>query len=242
MNTQKNLRKNILNKINKGDLKMKPKIYFTARTLIIWTIISVTVVTMAFFVSFSIFSIRESSRLFLLGFGSMGVWTFFVTFPWFLLVLEIILLIVVDILLKHFKFAYKTPFIYLILSTAIFVMFISIFISSTPIHETLYQEVIEQRLPALDIIYKDAKQPPIKEGVLRGIITRVDDDMFTIYSDDKDKDKDDGLWDIFISQGQLKYISSTINVGDFVVTACRQKADGRCYLYGLKILDLPKMK
>ena len=236
MNKQDNLKKNILDKINKGDIKMKPKIYFTFKTVLVWAVIVATVVVMSFFVSFVIFGIKESSKLFLLGFGSAGIRTFFVAFPWLLLVLEIALLFAVDVLLKRFKFAYRTPFIYLILSTVILVMFTSIFISSTPLHETLYQEVVEQKIPVLEAMYLNVKRPPSEKGVFRGIITNIDDDMFTIYNDDKDKDEDDGYRTIFIPKDQSKYTSSVIKVGDFVLAACSQEENGRCYVYGLKNL------
>ncbi len=242
MTKQNNLKKNILDKINKGELKMKPKVYFTVKAIFVLIVIIVAIISMSFLISFAVFSIKESSRLFLLGFGSIGVWTFLTTFPWFLLIIEIVSLFLVDILLTHFKFAYKTPFIYLIIITSIFVVFVSVFISATPIHETLYQEVIEQRLPALKTMYINIKRPPNKRGVFRGVVTSIDDDMFTIYSYDEDKDDDDGHWTVFIPKSKLKYVLSSINIGDLILTACSKEKDGRCYVYGIKNFGLPKVK
>ncbi len=240
-NKQNDLKKNILSKIDSGKIKMKPKIYFTAKTVIVLFAVIAAVVVLSFLVGFAVFSIRASSRLFLLGFGSAGIWTFLVTFPWLLLVTEIILLIFVDILLKYFKFAYKTPFIYLMAGTTVFVVLISFFTSTIPVHETLYQEAIEQKIPIFETIYKDAKRPPEENGVFRGVIISVDDDAFTIFSDDYDKDKDDGQQTISISKERLKYIPP-IRIGDFAVVACKQEKDGRCYLYGLKKLKSAEMK
>lgn len=240
-NIQNNLKKDILSKINSGDIKMKPKIYFTAKTILVLLAVTVTIVVLFFLISFMVFSIRDSSRLFLLGFGDAGIWTFLITFPWLLLVIEIILLVVVDILLKYFKFAYKTPFIYLVTGTTIVVVFISFFVSSIPIHETLYQEATEQKIPVFETIYKEAKRPPAEDGVFRGIVININDDTFTILSDDYDKDKDDGQQIISIPKTQPKYIPP-INIGDFIVAACKQKDDGRCYLYGFKNLKQHKVK
>lgn len=240
-NNQKKLKDKILDKIKTGNIKMKPKSYFALKTILVLALIVVTVVILSFLVSFVIFSIRESSRLFLLGFGDAGIRTFFITFPWFLLVIEIILLIIVDILLKHFKFAYKTPFIYLILSTTIFVMVISVFVSVTPVHETLYQEVVGNKLTALKAMYIDAKKPPSEEGVFRGIVVSINNEAIIIDSDDNDKDSDDGYKTIFFPKIKSGNIPS-LNIGDLVLVACREGRDEKCYIYGLKIFNSMRVK
>jgi len=238
-NSQNDLKENILSKIDSGDIRMKPKIYFTVKTILVLLAITITVSVLYFLVSFMVFSIRASGKLLLLGFGNAGIWTFFITFPWILLIIEIVLLIGVDILLKYFKFAYKTPFIYLILGTTALVVSISFLIPAIPVHETIYQEVTEQNIPFLNIIYENAKRLPEENGVFRGIVISIDDDSLTIFNKSYDTNEEDKRKTISISKNQLKY-KNAVSIGDSVVVACTQRKNGLCYLYGLKNLTKEK--
>jgi len=230
------LKDKVLSKIKSGDIVIKPKVYFILKTLFTVILALAALLAGSFFVSFTVFSIKESSKLFLLGFGDIGIWVFFATFPWFLMLITVFLLIVINKLLIYFEFAYKIPLIYLFLITIAVVMVISVFIYKTPIHETLYQEVMEDKLPELDLIYKDAKRPPNEKGVFRGFVASINDNSFTMYSDDYDKDKDDGYKTIFMPNNNVENILG-IHIGEYVLAACSIDSSNRCVLYGLRELN-----
>ncbi len=230
------LKNKVLNKIKSGEITIKPKAYFMLKTVFMVTVVLATLLAVSFFVSFTIFSVKESSKLFLLGFGNIGIQIFLETFPWFLMLAAVFLLIIADKLLTYFNFAYRIPLIYILLITVVVVMGVSIFIHKTPVHETIYQEVMENKLPELGIIYKNAKRPPNDKGVFRGFIASINDNSFTMYSDDYDKDKDDGYKTIFIPNNGAVYISR-IYVGEYVLAACSIDSNNRCVLYGIRELN-----
>ena len=230
------LKDKVLNKIKRGDINIKPRGYFVFNAVFVFIVALISLIVVSFFVSFTIFSIKESSKLFLLGFGNVGIWVFSATFPWFLMLISVFLLIAVDKLLTYFEFAYRIPFIYLLLITIIVVMGISIFIYKTPVHETIYQEVMENKLPELGTIYKDVKHPPNEKGIFRGFIASINDNSFTVYSDDYDKDKDDGYKTIFIPNNRIEYTSG-IYIGEYILAACSIDSSNRCILYGLRELN-----
>jgi hypothetical protein len=81
----------ILQKIKSDDVKMRPRVYFTIKLIILAIISIITLITTVFLFSFVLFSVRASGEMLLLGFGYRGVVIFLSLFPWKTLFLEIVL-------------------------------------------------------------------------------------------------------------------------------------------------------
>jgi len=110
----------IFNKIKKEQIKMRPKIYFILKAVLI----ALTTLLVAFFVlflvSFIFFNLRASGAWFLPRFGLPVIGIFFKSLPWLLILITIILIGVLEILVKRFSFAYRRPILYSILFIIIF--------------------------------------------------------------------------------------------------------------------------
>jgi|GEM_PF-2117768 hypothetical protein len=172
--TQQNtIEKNVLEKIQSGEVKMRSKTYFVLKVALLVIVALLVLVTSALLVSFMIFSLRVSGRLFLLGFGERGLMAFFVTFPWFILIADILFVILFERLLNHFKFAYRTPLVYTIGASALIIILAGFGLDRISFHETLFQEAAEHHLGPVGGLYTDIRLPPRQEGVFRGIVTSV---------------------------------------------------------------------
>src|ERR1035437_5212484 len=110
MNTSpKDIENNVLEKIRQGDIRMRPRIYFVARIVAVIFVAIFALVVSVFVLSFAFFSVHESGELFLLGFGSRGLLTFFSLFPWFTLIVAVGLLFLFELLSRLFIFNYRQP-------------------------------------------------------------------------------------------------------------------------------------
>jgi hypothetical protein len=137
-------------------------------------VVAVLVVSV-FLSSFILFTLRASGQASLIGFGPTGWQVFFILFPWKLSILEIGLIILLQRLLRSFRFGYKVPVLYL-LGGVVFVMLASGFvIDRTPLHDTLLQQADENQLPPpLGNLYEDARRfPPPEYGIFLGTITSI---------------------------------------------------------------------
>jgi hypothetical protein len=166
---------NILEKIQKNELTLKPKTYFRLRFAAVAFVVAVVLVVSVFLSSLILFTIRASGQASLIGFGPAGWQVFLLLFPWGLSTVEIALIILLQRLLRSFRFGYKIPVLYL-LGGVVFVMLVSGFlVDKTPLHNILLQQADSNQLPPpFGNLYEDARRPPPPGyGIFLGTITSI---------------------------------------------------------------------
>src|SRR3954470_23687445 len=105
---QKNSIENILEKIKKNELAIKPKTYFRLKLVALVLVSVLTFIISIFLFSFILFTLRASGHAALIGFGPSGSHVFLALFPWKLLLFDIVLLLIVGWLVRSFRFGYKS--------------------------------------------------------------------------------------------------------------------------------------
>ncbi|MFZ2621336.1 MAG: hypothetical protein WAX85_00015 [Minisyncoccia bacterium] len=231
------LKEKILKKIEAGEVSMKPKTIFIIKTVLIASVICLIFLVTVVLVSYMTFSIQTGGRMFLLGFGKRGLIQFLLMFPWILLTINAVLLIILDLLLKHFKFGYNRPLIYIFLTTLVVITILGSVINYTPFHRNLLRRAEEKHLPVFGSFYSGLRKSHRENGIFRGIVTSVGTSTFTFKHNDYDRDVDDTELKVFVPADVN--IGTTINVGDQVFIAGDLKKEG-IYAYGIKKLDTTK--
>ncbi|MFA5996868.1 MAG: hypothetical protein WC791_00055 [Candidatus Paceibacterota bacterium] len=112
---QSSIKDAILHKIHTKELSMRPKLYFTIKVVSTAVLSLAVLLISVFIINFILFSIRINSHEMLLSFGPRGWGAFFHFFPWGLLILDIALIFILERLVRHFRFGYKIPVLYLLL-------------------------------------------------------------------------------------------------------------------------------
>jgi hypothetical protein len=221
---------NVLEKINAGQIKMHPKVYFTLKVVLLAAVSVLTLIVSSILLSYIFFSMRVSGRLFLLGFGFEGVKIFLIFFPWFMLLFEIILIIVLDKLLKYFKFGYHYPFVYLAAGTLILTACTGYFINSTPLHKRLLFQAEHRNLPVVGSFYSHLRRPPRDGGMFRGTVKSISEKSFEIQTEDKE--------DIVkVNVYNNRNLNNFIKIGDKVFVAGKL-VNGEVRAFGIrKITD-----
>jgi hypothetical protein len=169
----------VLNKIKSGEIKMKPKIYFILRAVLLILSALVLALLIICLVSFIIFSLRSSGILFLPKFGFPGIRIFLSSLPWLFILIAITLIILLEIFTKRFTFVYRWPIIYSLLAIIFIVMLGSFVIDKTPFHSNLFWRAQEGRLPAIGKLYHGYGVPRIG-NVHYGVVSEVIDGGFKI--------------------------------------------------------------
>lgn len=129
------IEKNIMNKIQKGNVKMRPKIYF-----ILGTILSLIGIITSFIVTTFIFGIirfylRSSN-------GKMAEYKLNLlleNFPWWMIFIAIASLTLGIYLFKKYKYLYKIKTIYLILGFILTTILAGILIDISGFNDVLYK-------------------------------------------------------------------------------------------------------
>lgn len=115
------LAKKVMTQIDKGGVKMRPRLYFVLGSILLGIGLGMAVVLGAFFFNLAFFRLRVHEPLGFLWFGQPGLRPFIFTFPWFRLLLAFIFIVLGIILLRRYEISYKKSFLALAISLAILV-------------------------------------------------------------------------------------------------------------------------
>lgn len=210
MSKETEIKDKVFAKIRSGEVSMRPRIYFIARLVILGFISILAILLAVFVLSFAFFSIHESGEQFLLGFGQRGFQAFLALFPWWSLLLTVLLILLVDHLLRYFKFGYRVSILELFLIALVVVMIAGIAINFTPLHLSLLDSADHDNLPMIGRLYEQIHDSHQQQGVYRGTIASIQGNEFVITHNDNDKDSDDGTWTVVVPPG---FSTSTLQIG-----------------------------
>ncbi len=237
---KKNIEEIVLKKIESGDIKMVPKSYFVFRATILTLFTVIVFILSVTLVSFIVFSLSARGDLFLLGFGKKGIIKFILMFPWFLLSVDAILILILDYLVRRFSFGYHSPIIYLFLGTLVFVTSFSFVLTFTSFHSKVSGFVRRNHVPFAGSMYDEINKSRRDKGIFRGVVTSMGDNYIVIRRSDFDGDADDVEIKImapdgldpksFIHTGEEVYVAGDIASGTVVLP------------YGLHKLSSPPIR
>lgn len=171
------LSKKVLAKLQSGQVKMRSKRYFILKAVLVALITLLVALFTLYLVSFVIFSLRASGLWFLPGFGFPAMRIFFSSLPWLLILITVILIIVLELFVKRFAFAYRRPILYSILGIIIFTILGSFIITKTQLHPELFIKAREGKLPMMGGFYRGFGIPKLA-NVHHGIVSDITDNGF----------------------------------------------------------------
>jgi hypothetical protein len=180
MNQNKDIKSFVLDKIQSGKISMRPRVYFVLKVVSLVVVSVLTLLTSSLLVSFIIFSLVNSGKLFLLGFGLHGFLMFFALFPWPLFVVEIILIVLLEWLIKRYQFGYRTSLSRLVFVILLVSVVISAIINITPFHSTLLHRAEQRNLPFVGDYYRGIRRPPSGQEIFRGVVSDVGTSTFVL--------------------------------------------------------------
>jgi len=185
-----------------------------------------------FALSFVFFSVHESGIHYLLEFNEHGLMLFVSLFPWLSLLLFIALILVLELVVRRFEFAYRFPLLRIFLWILIVGIVGGTLLGYTPLHSSLLEKADNDQLPILGSWYEQIHDSHQTEGVYRGDITSITDAEFVISHNDTDRDSDDGSW---IIEPPAGFDLSQLSIGEKAYIAGRFR-DGVVYAYGVHIV------
>jgi len=169
----------IISKIKSGEIKMRPKIYFILRVVLLILGVVALGLFAVYFVSFIFFYFRASGILFLPGFGAPGIGAFLGAVPWLLILVSLILVAGLEIFAKHLNFVWRQPIVYSLLAIVAIVILGGFIIGKTPLHPNLLKGAEENRLPIVGQFYRDYGMAP-GNNVKYGIVVEKSEKNFKI--------------------------------------------------------------
>lgn len=178
---KKSIRDQVLEAIENGRVKMRPKWHFILKSALLITGTIILVLTLLYLASFIIFVLRQTGILFVPIFGSGGWRVFFSSLPWFLLLLLLVFIVILEALIRRYSFAYRRPLVYSAAGIVLAIIIGGYAVAETSLHGRMFKNAEKGRLPIAGRLYR-------KYGLMRfqnihlGTITETTDNGFVIQN------------------------------------------------------------
>lgn len=178
---QSPIKAKILSAIQAGKVTMRPRWHFALQTALVLSGITIIILTLLFLISFIIFSLRQTGVWFAPTFGYRGYSTLFTSLPWLLIGLSVIFIVILEILVKRYSFAYRQPLLYSALVLVLIVTIGGIAVAQTPFHGGLMKQARDNHLPIAEPLYNNFGMMR-REGMHTGSIKEVNENGFILSS------------------------------------------------------------
>lgn len=222
----KSLSEKILEKIEKGEVHMRPRWQFILRGLLWITGTIVVAILTIYLASFVLFALRENGLGLAPSLGWQGVMLFIVSSPWILFFFVALLLVNLYVLVRHYSFSYKKPLLYSIIGITVVVLGASVAIHQTPLHANIHCLVSKRPVPGISHMYTDiAKQRP--RGVAAGTLQITSENTYILTTETGDR------WQIVIGPGTQMPPRHLLQTSSTVVVFGKTTPDG-IQAFGIK--------
>lgn len=169
MSNSEKIKKNILGKIERGELYMRPRWQFVLKGILALVGIGIMALTVLYLMSFIFFALRQSGLFFIPVFGLYGVQTLLFAAPWFLILLALIFIVVLEILVRKYSFGYQKPLLYTMFGVIAFSLFGTYALAQSGLHEHLDRYAQRDMLPVVGPMYRNygmGKLPNVHAGFI----------------------------------------------------------------------------
>ena len=223
----------ILGKIASGKVKMHPRSYFMLRVAAL-VVVSVAILLITIFLfNFLLFSIRINSTDSYLFFGPRGWGAFFLFFPWEFFAADLVLVAILLVLMRQFKFGYKSPILYVVLLLIGLTVAAGAFLdSTTDLNDRFLNAADDHRLPGpVNVFYGNAHRlPPPGEGVCKCVVVSSRGGILTVY----DLRASSTPFTVMLPPNDPRATTSGLEAGDVIFVAGERGVDGDIDAFGVR--------
>ncbi|MDO8469986.1 MAG: hypothetical protein Q7S84_03145 [bacterium] len=162
------IKERIIQAARRGDITMRPRWHFVLKGTLVGVGILLALLALLSIASFAVFSLRQTGAWFAPAFGSSGWFAFFRAMPWLLVALSAVFVVLLEVLVRHYSFAYRTS---LVLTLAvILVVAVAGGIVAAPFHRGVFKMVRHgPPPPVVGSFYRDIGSQRFSD-VHRGVI------------------------------------------------------------------------
>ena len=169
----------VIAKIKKGEATMRPRWHFVLRTTLFTLGAIIVALALLYLASFILFVLRETGLLFVPSFGLRGMGVFLFALPWFLILLALAFVFVLEVLVRRYAFAYRKPLLYSLAVIVLFVVVGGALIASLGLHQGFARYAKEGRIPVADALYRNYEHP-MHDRVFPGVLLRFTEEGFLL--------------------------------------------------------------
>lgn len=205
-----NIKKDVLSRIKSKEVLMRPRWHFILKSALFVSGIGILLLTLIYLMSFVLFVLRESGVLFVPVFGIRGMFTFVFSSPWILVLLATIFIVVLEILVQKYSFAYKKPLLYSVIGVVLVSLLGTGIMAKTLVHERLQQSADRGSLPLIGEMYR-AYDREGNQKVHVGTVEELTEQGLVI------RDKHGETYEVFVNDRTRVWRDRKFTIGDEII-------------------------
>ncbi len=149
MNQDENkIKHDVLRAIESGEVKQRSRRYFVLRGALIGVGIGLVLLALLYLASFVLFILRQTGVWFVPAFGLRGWFSFLRSAPWLLIGLMVLFIILLEVLVRRYSFAYREPLAFSVLGIVLVATAGGFLLFETSLHRALFSAAQRRTLPA----------------------------------------------------------------------------------------------
>lgn len=169
----------VMEKINQGRVAMRPRWQFVLKSVLAVSASILLLLALLYVASFAVFVMRQNGAWFAPQFGWRGVAVLLTHLPWVLVGIGFVVIVALELLVKHYSFAYRRPLLYSVLGIVFIAACGGLAVAQTSLHRTFFTRAHEGRLPIAGPWYRGFGTERFRD-VHPGRIESVTEDGVTI--------------------------------------------------------------
>lgn len=160
--------------IETGAVKMRPKWHFAIRGALLVIGAILLALTLLFLVSLIFFVLRQSGAWYAPIFGLRGTYSLLLSLPWFLICAALVFIVILEILVQKYSFAYRKPLLYSAIAVIATAVVGGLVIAGTSFHGRLFEQARQDHLPVAGPLYR-GYGGTLPENLIRGEIVKIEE-------------------------------------------------------------------
>lgn len=157
---KKSISQNVLEQIQSGKIKQTSRAYFMFRLSVFVAAVVTLALLVIYIASLVLFGLRSSGAWFAPGFGLSATRSALLVVPWILVGCVVIAVVLLELLVKHFGFAYRRPAVYSVAGIVVLALVAGYALTLTPLHRSLYRQAHGPKPPFWSAMYKGLDAGP----------------------------------------------------------------------------------
>jgi hypothetical protein len=217
----------VLTAIESGRVKMRPRWQFVLQAALLGIGAVMLLFVLLYLVSFILFVLHQNGAWFVPNFGAPGWFALFRRLPWVLIGLSAIFIIILEVLVRRYSFAYRRPLLASALGIVGVVLIGGVVIAATPFHARLFDSARHNGLSVIGSMYRGFGMPDF-DDIHRGNIVQAVIGGFVIQDDDGNTST------VLITPQTRLPLGDDFEVGDTVIVFGTEAQPGLVTAFGIQ--------
>ncbi len=227
------IEKVIEEKIATGDVTKKSRLYFVLRSVALYMGAVIILCVSVYLMSLVLFISQAQGSWLLTGFGWDGFKELFISLPWLIIGLVLLLVVVMEILSRQFAFVYRRPLLLSLVGFILLIIAAGTGIASTTLHRTLYNSARNNHLPMAGGLYRGLRGMRPHNAYF-GVVNSQQGPVWQVTL------KDDDDVDVMINDRTRFPFGDQVVPRDHILII-GVRSDGRIYAFGIRKIG-PEME